>query len=171
MRKKTPYSIHLGTECPFFDFQSWILTLGRVSRWKRLPAICDRLWTWNVFIPWEKTENIEKELPSAHCVIFLPINSAWGYYISNGYSINCSPFFSLSRAVKTCLILCSDPPLVFDILTLETRWMKLLQAHNRNPLCTRFFLFVKLLVYTKLVMWESSVKLFMYRKSLMVGHG
>lgn len=98
----------------FNDCVSFLLlpVVSGVSRWKLFLAICDCLWTWNVFIPWEKTQNIEKELPSVHCVIFHPINSAWGYYIFNGYSINCS-FFSLVKGCKIVWSHVQTPPCVW----------------------------------------------------------
>lgn len=93
----------------------------------------------NVFISGEKKQNsAKKRAVSVHCVIFLPINTAGGYYIFNGYSINCSSFSSLSGAVEL-FDLMFRPPRLFDIIILQSRWIKLLQARKESSL----FAFIK----------------------------
>lgn len=48
----------------------------------------------------KRSRRAEKSAASVHCVILPPINTAGGYYIFNGYSINCSSFSSLSGSVE-----------------------------------------------------------------------
>lgn len=79
----------------------------------------------------KRSRRVEKRAASVHCVILPPINAAGGYYIFNGYSINCSSFSSLSGCVEL-FDLMFRPPRVFDIIILQSRWIKLLQAHKES---------------------------------------
>lgn len=79
----------------------------------------------------KRSRTAEKRAASVRCVILPPINTAGGYYIFNGYSINCSSFFSLSGSVEL-FDLMFRPPCVFDIIILQSRWIKLLQAHKES---------------------------------------
>lgn len=86
----------------------------------------------------KRSRTVEKRAVCVHCVIFPPINTAGGYYIFNGYSINCSSFFSLSGA-EELFDLMFRPPRLFDIIIPQSRWIKLLQANRESWV----FVFIK----------------------------
>lgn len=96
----------------------------------------------------KRSRTVEKRAVCVHCVIFPPINTAGGYYIFNGYSINCSSFFSLSGAEELFDLMFRPPPPVWHYNSSEQ--MDQTAASTQRIVSILRSLNVKLLVYSKL---------------------